>query len=95
MSELEWAEPPADARHAPRQTKWSRIAAELRANPGKWAKVQTGVSSAAVVTRINHGIAAGFVPAGAFQGRSTFAGFDERGVGLFDVYARFVGEASA
>ncbi|MGO4583590.1 hypothetical protein AB4Z38_06845 [Arthrobacter sp. 2RAF6] len=72
MSHLEmiWEEPtkPIDA-----------MAAELRANPGNWALVATGVSSGHVATWKRRGL----------QTRTVSVSTHPR---LHDIYARFIGE---
>jgi len=63
MSELTvtWEEPP---RTTPRND-WGKIAEALRANPGKWAKLET--ASTAYCAFIKQGKTKAFQPAGSFE----------------------------
>lgn len=87
MSEIEWAEPPT----APNEPgRWTAVADELRANPGRWAKIKVDASDTTLAHRIKHGAVVGFRPAGAFEARSVSWASD--GKRRFDIYARYVGE---
>lgn len=87
---ISWEEPPA---HGPGQynSKWRRVAAQLRRRPGVWAHVETKHTSHAattVVAGIHRGTYAD-MPAGAFEATSR-----KVAEGDCRVYARFVGEPS-
>lgn len=84
MSALTWEEPPANGRD-----RWASIAAELRAHPGRWAKVAEDEWPSAAGC-IKRGKFAAFRPAGSFEAahRSVVG---RKG----DVYARYVGGEDA
>lgn len=91
MTEILWEEPPPRASNTPgRTTKWRKIAAELKANPGRWAVVDTKANqhlSAQSAYLINRGQLAGLSP-GEFEAVSRLVDGEAR------VYARYVGGAS-
>ena len=87
MSEIEWREPPPQARPGPKGSKWTDIATALRANPGKWALVHHGAAS--VAANIRAGRLAG-MSQGEFEAASRMTAD-----GKADIYARFVGGESA
>jgi hypothetical protein len=92
-SALEWADPPAAKRD---RGTLPRAAAELRAHPGRWAKVLTaataGSSQAAAIKTGRH---AAFRPAGHFEAATRSAGKTPKGTQIYDVYARYIGEPEA
>jgi hypothetical protein len=73
---ISWTEPPR-----PRAREdWQAIADTLRANPGKWAKIET--ASLHYGNVIKHGKTKAFQPAGSFE-----ATLQQR-----VLYARFIGD---
>lgn len=90
MSEIRWEEPPT--RRAGRMgDKYSEVAEALRANPNKWAVVQTfplGRQAGSLAFNIRSGLVKAFRPVGAFEATARKNG-DET-----SVYARYVGGAS-
>jgi hypothetical protein len=83
---MKWQDvPPTDRSHNGRPIKWQKEAAELRANPKRWALLTTAVSrprAAQTALRIRNGVSRAFGPAGTFEAAA-------RGC---DVYARYVGD---
>jgi len=61
MNGMTWEDPEG---RKPR-LDWAKIAESLRANPGKWAKVET--SSTAYCSFIRQGRTKAFQPAGSFE----------------------------
>lgn len=46
MGEIEWIDPPPSSRGGKRcPSRWPGIVGELRARPGEWARVATGVNT--------------------------------------------------
>lgn len=86
MSVIRWEDPGPRTR-APAGDYW-KIAAELRANPGRWAVVREGTRMTVIGhgTSIQTGKIEAFRPAGSFE--ATCRSRDGKVV----VYARYVGE---
>lgn len=89
---LRWEDPPPSKRAArfPRQRadRWSVLAAELRAEPGRWAVVnESGHQGAGsgMASTIGLGLTVEFTPAGTFEAVS------RKVDGITTVYARYVG----
>lgn len=76
-----WQDPPPDGRTV---TNWNAVAAALRARPGEWALVASGVSSS-LATQIRSGRRVAFRPARSFDATSR-----KRPDGKHDIYARAV-----
>ena len=88
MSALAWQDPPAQGRPGRPPGKHAALAAEMRANPGRWALIgQYGTSGLAGVVR--NGKIACYAPAGSFETATR-----KRTDGRWDIYARFVGEVT-
>lgn len=85
--ELVWEDPPESKSRKPgsQSHRYDLIAAVLRENPGRWARLGTGTSG--IVTHIRRGRAPAFRPAGAFE--ATTRG--RKGTQA-TVYIRYVGE---
>lgn len=91
-AQLEWVDEPPPRKRST-SGKWAPVAEQLKANPGKWAKVQTGsTSGGSFASMVRHAKTAAFAPAGAFEAVTRSAGKDDRGRDLADLYVRFVGE---
>lgn len=81
----EWtSEPPSQRR--PRRD-WSGTADDLRAHKGEWTMVDEDTPTPGLTYHIRKGNLVAFRPAGAFEARST-----KKPNGVYDIYARFVGE---
>lgn len=92
MSVIGWEEPPPNGSHAAgrKNTKWHRIAEELRAKPSQWAHIENRSApniAAQVAMQIRRGHCSG-MPAGQFEAVSRLVD------GEYRVYARYVGEVS-
>lgn len=93
MSDLTWEEPPDDRRGGGRSglyDKHRRIVAELKANPGQWAKVGTEVSGS-YASNLKRGLLKAYDPPSDFE----FASRNHRqidGASRCDVYIRYVGK---
>lgn len=83
-AEFKWEDPGPDDR----RTKWSVIAAQLKAAPGQWALVYESLPGQTpangITSRLRSGRAEGFSPAGSFEAVT------RDGV---KTYARYIGEA--
>jgi hypothetical protein len=83
---MKWQEPPKRRGHAHPESVWYQAeAAELRANPERWALFTTRkspVQARNVAARIRTGVLGAFRPAGTFEARARDC----------DVYARYVGD---
>lgn len=80
MTEIKWQEPPTDGRSG--DANLTRVLAELRANPGRWALVYEGV----------HASRASYIKARpGFEATSRKSATVQR---RCDIYARYVGEAA-
>lgn len=86
MSAFKWQDPPAAAMRKG-AGKHAAIAAELRANPGRWALVLEGNSNSHA---INKGLIACYLPAGSFESVAR-----RRADGKSDTYARYIGGENA
>jgi hypothetical protein len=93
---LRWEEPPPPKRRTgPRESgghsRFASLAAELRANPGRWAVIYDGPKQHAsgMATHIRMGHVICFSPCGDFDAVSRQHG--DRGL----VYARYVGDREA
>ena len=90
MSGLIWEEPPSAARRT--RTAWERVADDLRARPGEWARIRDGLNGAnagTIAHRIRTGFYRGFRPAGDFEAVSRTQGTASA------VYARYLGDGGA
>jgi hypothetical protein len=65
-----------------------KIAKELKANPGQWARVQKGLKTAAAASTINTAGANAYAPRGSYEATAR-----KNDKGSYDVYARYVGDA--
>lgn len=81
---IEWVDEVPERR---RSGRWVRVTQELRARPGQWAKVDTGVTNTAFATMLKQGRLGNAEP-GEFE--ATCRRNDD---GTYDVYARYVGSA--
>jgi hypothetical protein len=86
VSALVWQDPPASKR-GPRTTKHADAAAEMRANPGRWALVGGPAKSCGSANLIRSAKVSAYAPAGSFETTTR-----RRPDGRFDIYARFVGD---
>lgn len=77
MAGIDWGDPP----HSPTSTKWWRrdIIAELKKNPGEWARVETRVPTSRVQGWKNQGC----------EATTRTVAHDADGNRLADVYARW------
>lgn len=83
--------PHAQSGKGGRSTKHTAIAAELKARPGEWARIETSTSPNAASSMANHISGArlkAYAPAGSFEAVSRTVD------GEYRVYARYVGAAS-
>lgn len=87
MTGIKWQSPPPDGRS---KGKWDEVAEQLRGNPNAWALIRTDAPSGGTASGIKSGVLAPFRPAGSFESRSV-----KLPTGLFDIYARFVGEVES
>lgn len=86
-SSVEWADPPPDNRGRPKNHK--EIAAQLKANPGVWAKVAAyskAPSSATTAHIIRTARFKSYEPAGSYDAVARTVD------GVHWVFARYVGE---
>lgn len=94
MSEtiIAWEEPET---RAPRRENrdWTSVAASLRENPEKTAKIAVGEANRQLASSIKSGKIAAFAPAGAFEASSRATKDQAEGEAkTFDIFASFVGE---
>lgn len=94
MSEtiIAWEEPET---RAPRRENrdWTSVAASLRENPNKTAKIAVGEANRQLASSIKSGKIAAFAPAGAFEASSRATKDQAEGEAkTFDIFASFVGE---
>lgn len=94
MSEsiIAWEEPET---RAPRRENrdWTSVAASLRENPNKTAKIAVGEANRQLASSIKSGKIAAFAPAGAFEASSRASKDQAEGEAkTFDIFASFVGE---
>ena len=82
--EVRWQDPPSNLRGT--RGKHVPVAEMLRKHPGRWALVTT-VRSKAYATLIRTAKFACYAPAGSFEATSR-----KNADGMFDIYARYVGE---
>lgn len=97
MSEsiIAWEEPET---RAPRRENrdWTSVAASLRENPNKTAKIAVGEANRQLASSIKSGKIAAFAPAGAFEASSRATKDQAEGEAkTFDIFASFVGEPVA
>jgi hypothetical protein len=81
---IAWQNPPRSGRG-----KWNAVAAQLKANPNRWALIETNAATSHVHA-INAGQIIAFQPAGTFQARSI--GVDRNKNRARELYARYIGE---
>jgi len=84
---IHWQDPPPPGRPGGRTSQWEPVAARLRANPKRWARIATfgksrAASASALANSINKGTPA-WAPRGAFEAVSRK---EDNGV---NVYARY------
>jgi hypothetical protein len=93
MTAIEWEDPPAGRRPGrPLGGAHHEIAAELRRNPGRWAKVIT--ASTALATKINAGKYSAYTPKGEFEAVARNPRtVDGKKSPQSDIYVRFVGNS--
>jgi hypothetical protein len=94
-SVLEWADPPPTNRGKGGGDLASHLrgaADELRAHPGRWAKVLASQSNPAQAVRLKTGRLVAFRPAGSFEATLRTVGKTPEGKPLYDLYARYVGD---
>src|ERR1044071_5760053 len=91
---IRWEEPPPAKAVGGRppggtRSRWTEVAEELRARPGRSAVIAEGESRqfTDLAWRINHGLMRPFSPAGAFEATT------RQDYGTVTVYARYVGGA--
>lgn len=85
---MEWVPPPpTPERKAPKGSKWDKVAAELKANPMRWARLGEAMPTS-IVSVIRKGDLRCFKPAGSFEAVSR----NHTSRWVADVYARYVGE---
>lgn len=85
---IDWTSPPPPKqRGRPKGSKWDALAAELKANPGRWARIGEDIPTS-IVSVINHGDRLCFQPAGAFEAVTR----NHTSRWQADVYVRYVGE---
>lgn len=89
MTGIVWEEPPPP-KPGPKP-RHEAIAAELRSNPGKWAKV--AVASPGMASTIKSGRMIAYQPQGAFEAVArNYRSADGHVRGVADIYARYIGE---
>lgn len=91
MSDIVWEEPPP-SRYGAKRDGWNRIAAELRANPGRWARIrecETRGRASVWAQQVRQGQSSAWLPAGSFEAASRSVD------GTYVVYARYVGGAAS
>jgi len=87
MGDIVWEDPPQDRRsHYGRHAK---IAAELKAHPGQWAKIMTDANVSHTALIKNGGVKA-YQPAGSFEAVARNSRTVD-GRTRCDVYARYIG----
>lgn len=88
--EVRWEDPPPARGTRQARSRWHRIAAELRANPGQWAVVATypSMSARSTAVKINAGKVAAMRPAGHWEACTRTVEGETR------IYARYVGGGS-
>lgn len=93
MPDLVWEDPPEPGSGKAASNKYAPIAAELRTQPGKWARVgvYNAVSKASTITNAVRTGAAGFSPKGAFQATSRTIKGGMQGQKVIHLYVRYVG----
>ena len=94
MSDIEWEDPPVSkaGRADGRSHKHEEIAAELKANPGKWAKTFTGVSPS-YTSNIKNGLLKAYLPVGTFEAVSRNTYRNDDGLLRGDIYVRYIGNS--
>jgi hypothetical protein len=90
VSVIRWEEPPPAGSGNPDQRKpvlaHELIAVQLRRRPGDWALIHEQTSTPAIISEINHGKLRPYRPAGAYECVS------RKAAGVFQIYARYVGD---
>ena len=92
---MEWKDPPKRVT-AGRHGKWREEAAELKANPGKWALLTTfggrenNHNARTMAANVKSGRYASFRPRGHFEATSAITADGT----ATEVYARYIGPAS-
>lgn len=86
---LRWEDPPPEqtGRHKHRRFDHPSIAAELRAQPGRWGLIFVGSRASRLATSITNGVLAAYRPAGDFEAVSRI-----RPDGRDAVYVRYLGD---
>jgi hypothetical protein len=85
MADIEFVDPPPASRGNRATSRHNEIDNALRARPGEWARVMTGVAANGS-SYIRYARTLAYAPAGSFEARAVKNG--ER----HDIYARYVGE---
>jgi hypothetical protein len=73
---LRWADPPATARQSRNSDRYAAEAAELKANPGKWAvlmEAKTRSSAYSVKRGVEKATYPAFSPAGTYEAKTVTA----------------------
>ena len=83
MSSIEWAEPPASGSNRTGTVFTAEVVAALRANPGRWALVKKSHRGRAVAALF------------AKRHPEFEATTRKQPGGMFDIYARYVGEVQS
>lgn len=86
---MKWEDPPEAAHDYSSRTAWAREAAELRANPGRWAVI-TECSDKTRAYSLAHNIRQGRLK--AFRPEGSFSAKARTQDGVHKVYARYVKE---
>jgi len=84
LSIIAWEDPPSNRRRKGRD--WSPVAADLKAHPGKWARIFEGKASRSLAGNISMGVLKAFQPKNSFQGAA------RQHDGEVTIWARYVGE---
>lgn len=84
--EIVWEDPPASNKGGGVRRLLFEFAAELRKNPGRWARYPNGTGKS-IATRIRQGKSSVFAPAGSFE--AVTRDVDGKRV----IYVRYVGES--
>lgn len=83
MTGLRWEEPPEAYKSTQRSKVHQSIAAELKAQPGRWAVLE--IVSIGLAAQIRRGDIAAYRPGGSFEARARVIDGERR------IYARYVG----
>ena len=86
---IAWEEPPPG--HVPKHGRSQKIVEQLKANPGAWAKILTGVSPAYASNIKTGKTATAWRPTSDFEVVTRNSKMSD-GVRRVDVYARYIGQ---